>query len=200
MKLYSSCFGLGERIPELNAYGRCGEEGKTRPSANLNPHLAWSDVPAGTKSFALCCLDDDVPTDLTARTLEGELPAWQPRRRFVHWVQVDIPESVTEIPQGALSNDKKCVSGFGRPGLNDYTRGAVVPLGETGSGYDGPCPPAVDGRWHTYRFLVFALDRGNLDVPTLFTWQDLEKAIDGHVLACAEWSGRYSLNPRLQDD
>lgn len=35
-------------------------------SANRNPHLAWSDAPAGTKSFAMIC--DDVPASATRST------------------------------------------------------------------------------------------------------------------------------------
>jgi len=31
-------------------------------AGNRNPHLAWDDVPAGTRAFALLCIDPDVPT------------------------------------------------------------------------------------------------------------------------------------------
>ena len=67
MDISSRTFSEGEMIPERCAYGRMGEGGQTVRSANLSPELSWSGAPAGTKSFAVLCIDDDVPTDLKAR-------------------------------------------------------------------------------------------------------------------------------------
>ena len=83
MDISSRTFSEGEMIPERCAYGRMGEGGQTVRSANLSPELSWSGAPAGTKSFAVLCIDDDVPTDLKARDASGELPVDQLRRRFV---------------------------------------------------------------------------------------------------------------------
>ena len=80
MDISSRTFSEGEMIPERCAYGRMGEGGQTVRSANLSPELSWSGAPAGTKSFAVLCIDDDVPTDLKARDASGELPVDQPRR------------------------------------------------------------------------------------------------------------------------
>lgn len=196
MKLVSDSFGQGDLIPERCAWGRIGSEGTVR-SANMNPHLAWTDVPDGTASFVLACLDDDVPTDLEARDLSGELPVSQPRRRFVHWVQPNCPATVREIPEGLLAEAGKLTPGFGDVGINDYSRGQIPVAGETGTGYDGPCPPFFDARWHYYRFMVFAIDVESLQLPVNFTWQDVHDAMAGHVLTSAELVGRYTLNPRL---
>lgn len=195
MKLTSGSFAQGGHIPARFAFGKIGPDGSTVQSENLNPELAWADVPAGTRSFVIACLDDDVPTDRNALDASGELPAYQPRRRFVHWVQVDVPANVHGIPEGALAD--KLAPGFGRPGINDYSRGEAVTLGETGSGYDGPCPPYFDARWHTYRFMVIALDVEHLPLPAHFTWAEVEVAMACHVLGTAEWLGIYTLNPRL---
>ena len=100
MFIRSDTFEMGAAIPARCAYGRIGPEG-TVDSDNLNPDLAWGDAPAGTKSFAILCIDDDVPTVFDGRDASGALPAMQPRRRFVHWVQADVPATVTHIAEGA---------------------------------------------------------------------------------------------------
>ena len=119
MILTSTTFAEGERIPARCAYGRVGPSGDTVPSENLNPQLSWSEAPEGVKSWLVCCLDDDVPQDFDGRDLSGEMPASMARRRFVHWVQADVPASVTSIAEGALSNEKKLAPGFGRSGIKD---------------------------------------------------------------------------------
>ncbi len=198
MELFSETFPQGGRIPERCAYGRIGPGGETVPSENLNPHLAWRGAPQGTRSFVLACLDDDVPTEFGgARVSGGELPCWQPRRRFVHWVQADVPAGCTEVALGGLSGENKTAPGRGRIGVNDYSRGGTPAPGAVGTGYDGPCPPAFDSRWHGYRFMVMALDVESLALPEVFRWPDVEAAMAGRVLACAELVGFYTLNPRL---
>ncbi len=64
-------------------------------------------------------------------------------------------------------------------------------------GYDGPCPPWNDARIHTYTFTLYALDMERCPVSGSFTGNDVRHAIEGHVLATASLSGRYTLNPRL---
>ena len=52
---------------------------------DVSPQLSWSVPPAGTKSFALSCIDPDAPS--------GD---------FIHWLVYDIPASITNFPQGGL--------------------------------------------------------------------------------------------------
>jgi phosphatidylethanolamine-binding protein (PEBP) family uncharacterized protein len=62
---------------------------------NHNPHLAWSDLPAGTKSLVLICHDPDVPSRGDDVNQEGRtVPASLPRVDFFHWVLVDLPPSL----------------------------------------------------------------------------------------------------------
>ena len=198
MKLFSKTFPDGGLIPARCGYGRIGAAGETVSSENLSPQLAWDEVPAGTKSFVIACLDDDVPTDVSERDASGELPATQLRRRFVHWVQVDVDAGVRSVPEGAFRHGTVVPATLGREGINDYSRGGVPAAGECGTGWDGPCPPFFDARPHTYRFFVLALDVERLEgLPVRFRWEDVERLSRGHVLAGAELDGRYTLNPRL---
>ena len=53
MKLWSNSWTNGDRIPERHAAGRPDGAGGATFSDNLNPYLAWSDLPAGTQSLVL---------------------------------------------------------------------------------------------------------------------------------------------------
>ena len=55
-------------------------------------------------------------------------------------------------------------------------------------GYGGPCPPL--GPAHRYFFELYALDI-EATLPARQTKSDLLKAIDGHILAQAELTGRF---------
>ena len=51
MKLWSDSWPNGERIPARYACGRLDGADGTAFSDNVNPHLAWSDLPSATKSL-----------------------------------------------------------------------------------------------------------------------------------------------------
>ncbi|PTU32754.1 YbhB/YbcL family Raf kinase inhibitor-like protein [Stenotrophobium rhamnosiphilum] len=208
MKLSSKTFKDGSLIP-----GRCGfcvqaPRGHVRLSQNLNPHLAWSGAPAGTRSFVLTVIDADAPTKPDDVNQEGrEVPADLPRAEFVHWLMVDIPADVTEIAEGSGSNGvtvkgKSAPSGpaGARQGVNDYTGWFAGDAGMAGTylGYDGPCPPWNDARVHHYTFTIHATDLDQAKVKGAYTLAELRKALDGHVLASASIRGRYNLNARMR--
>src|ERR1035437_3419842 len=50
---------------------------------NISPPLAWTNAPAGTKSFAIVCEDPDAP-----------------RGTFIHWVIYNIPPSGRSLSEG----------------------------------------------------------------------------------------------------
>lgn len=152
LTLTSASFEPGGDIP--TKYTCEGED--------LSPPLAWSDLPAGTKSLALIVDDPDAPD-----------PA-APKMTWVHWVLYNLPPSATGLsedvgsgglPEGALE------------GLNDWKR----------TGYGGPCPPI--GR-HRYFHKLFALDTRLSDLARP-TKAELEQAMAGHVLAQTELIGTY---------
>ena len=120
---------------------------------NRSPHIAWSGAAAGTKSFALHCHDPDAPTG----------------SGFWHWVVVNIPPNVSELPVGA-----------GNPG-GKMPAGALQARNDIGTaGYIGPCPP--EGHPHRYLFTVFAVS-DMLDVkpettPAVIGFQLFFKTLD----------------------
>ena len=129
---------------------------------DTSPPLAWSGVPEGTKSLVLIVDDPDAPDPKA------------PKMTWVHWVLYNIPAMVTAIPEGASASD---LSPQVRSGLNDWKR----------TGYGGPCPPI--GR-HRYFHKLYALDAilTGLEKPTK---QQVEAAMEGHILAKAELVGTY---------
>jgi len=200
MRIYSHSFDNGQPIPPEFAAGT-----QAGFSANRNPHLAWDDVPDATASFALLCIDPDVPTvpEMVGRD-DVEIPVEQPRTDFIHWVMIDIPAGVREIAAGSCSEGvtpqgKRAPQGpsGSRQGLNDYTGWFAGNPEMTGQwlGYDGPWPPGNDLRVHRYFFRLFALDVAQLQVPARFTAADVLRAIQGHVLAETALHGTYSLHP-----
>lgn len=198
MKLISHDFEHGQWIPPECAYGRLNN-GEFALSDNLNPHLKWSNLPEGTKSLVIACIDPDVPTDREALNADGEIPEDQPRRDFVHWLIWNVSPEVNEIQKGEASvGDETTGKTFekfvGVEALNDYTRNA-----EVHRGYDGPCPPEFDARLHGYEFMVYALDVDALDLPDTASWLQVRTAMAAHVLGMAVLQGIFSLNPRLQE-
>lgn len=86
-----------------------------------------------------------------------------------HWIVYDIPADTRRIPEGE------------------------EPAGTHGLGtaenleYFGPCPPDTE---HRYYFRLYALDC-RLDLAEGASKQQVEQAMQGHVLDIAELMGRY---------
>ncbi|MEO5846025.1 MAG: YbhB/YbcL family Raf kinase inhibitor-like protein [Caldimonas sp.] len=211
MKLWSDSWPNGERIPARYACGRPDAAAGTAFSDNLNPHLAWSDLPAGTKSLVLICHDFDVPSRGDDVNQAGrEIPADLPRVDFFHWLLADVPASTSAIAEGAFSRGftprgkpgpSVAAAGFepARQGINDFTGWFAGNAALAGDyfGYDGPYPPWNDSLVHHYVFTLYALALARAPVEGRFGGAELRNAIDGHVLAEAMHSGTYTLNARL---
>ncbi|MFI5936246.1 YbhB/YbcL family Raf kinase inhibitor-like protein [Actinoplanes sp. NPDC051494] len=115
----------GQPLDELYVHTSAG--GK-----NLSPQLAWSGFPAETRGFVVTCFDPDAPTG----------------SGFWHWVVVNLPASVTELPRG----------------VDPLPEGALSIRTDFGSdGYGGAAPPPGD-RPHRYVFAVHAIDVDRLEV------------------------------------
>jgi len=154
----------------LNGFGCTG--------SNVSPTLRWSNVPAGTKSFALQVLDLDAPTG----------------SGFWHWAVYNIPATATELPQGAGNSSKALpVPAFG--GATDF-----LDTGATGvnGNYGGPCPPTGD-KPHRYVFTLYALAVADVEAaggipktgtPALHSFI-LNKGLGDKLLGKASFTVRY---------
>lgn len=111
-RLESSAFASGATIPRKHA---CDGEDRSPP-------LAWTDPPAGTKSFALVCDDPDAPAGI-----------------WVHWVLYGVPAGATSLPEGVPPT--LALDDGSRQGTNDFQK----------PGYGGPCPPRGGAHRYYFR-------------------------------------------------
>ena len=91
-----------------------------------------------------------------------------PMGTWVHWVVFNIPPSAAKIKENSIP---------GMQGYNDFGR----------NNYGGPCPPSGT---HRYFFKLYALDT-ELDLKEGIKKQELEKAMEGHILVKTELIGLY---------
>jgi len=111
-KLATSSFSNGGEIPKKF----------TCSGADVSPELAWSEAPAGTKSFALIADDPDAPGGT-----------------YTHWVVYDLPANKASLPENVAKTDE--ISGGGKQGRNDFRK----------IGYGGPCPPPGKAHRYFFR-------------------------------------------------
>jgi len=209
MKIWSDSFKAGEPIPARCAFARPHPQTHVELSDNKNPHLAWADLPADTKSLVLICHDADVPSKADDVNQEGKtVPAHLPRVDFYHWVLVDLPPSPAAIAEGEFSNG---ITPRGKPGpqgprgtrqgVNNYTQWFAGDDAMKGTyfGYDGPCPPWNDSIVHHYHFTLYAIDVPRCPVDGQFAGPDVGAAIGaGHILDQASIVGTYVMNPNVK--
>ena len=129
---------------------------------NISPALEWTNVPAGTRSFAVTIYDPDAPTG----------SGWW------HWVMYNIPATATGLVAGA-GNGRNAPRGSVQGGTDFGTKG-----------YGGPCPPVGD-RPHHYHITVFALKVDRIDVPGNATAAMVGYNLNANKLATARVTGLY---------
>jgi Raf kinase inhibitor-like YbhB/YbcL family protein len=95
---------------------------------------------------------------------------------WVHWVLFDLLANGRALSQNVPKQEQ--LADGSRQGRNDFRK----------IGYGGPCPPP--GEPHRYFFKLYALDT-KLNLQPGATKRDVERAMQGHILAQGEWMGRY---------
>ncbi len=94
-------------------------------------------------------------------------------RGFIHWVAVNIPGGASGELHESIHPDADPLQG-----RNDFGR----------TGYGGPCPPSGV---HNYRFTLYALSE-DLAFGVTPTEPDVQRAMDGRILAQATLTGTYT--------
>lgn len=161
--------------PQLRLSSTAFSDGGTIPvkyscAAGMNnqtsPAVQWVNAPKDTASFVLLMHDPDAHA---MKRLED----------ITHWVVYNIPADSTGLPEGVKPDAPATV---GVQGKNIMGMPA----------YMGACaPPGPD---HHYTLELFALDT-KLDLPAGATRADVQKAMDGHVLAGTVYIGLFHRQP-----
>jgi len=115
------------------------------------------------------------PTGAQSLSLIADDPD-APVGTWVHWVLFDLSPDTRALAEGLAKVEQPPTGG--RQGRNDFRK----------LGYNGPCPPP--GKPHRYFFRVYALDT-KVGLKPGATRQQLDEAMQGHILATAEWMGKY---------
>ncbi|WP_417844693.1 YbhB/YbcL family Raf kinase inhibitor-like protein [Thalassospira sp.] len=159
LELHSSDFADNGPLADAQVFNGFGCKG-----GNLSPALSWSDVPDGTKSFALMVHDPDAPTG----------SGWW------HWVVTDIPADRRSLPQNA--GDATNPNAI--PGAHQLKTDFGLP------GYGGPCPPVGDAP-HPYQFTLFALDVAALEMDANASTALVGFMVHAHTIARTTLTGTY---------
>jgi Raf kinase inhibitor-like YbhB/YbcL family protein len=138
-------------------------DGEGCGGGNVSPALAWSDPPAGARSFALTVYDPDAPTG----------------NGWWHWVVYDIPASVSSLPAGAGAASGGQLPPGARQTRNDFG----------GPGYGGPCPPP--GPPHRYVFTLYALDVASIGAAPGAGAAEIGARLKAHAVAAASFTVSY---------
>lgn len=153
--LYSPAFKDGADIPV--EYGCYLDGDYWKPSIPLK----WVLPPEGTKSYILLMNDLDPISNY-----------------WVHWVVINIPAIISELPEGA---SKSSMPAGSTELLNTYME----------IGYGGPCPSADT---HSYRFQLFAMGEDSVTLDSSSkTGEALTTEIMGmNPIDVAELYGNFS--------
>jgi Raf kinase inhibitor-like YbhB/YbcL family protein len=99
-----------------------------------------------------------------------------PAGPWVHWVMWNIPATTRLLAENVPKQERLGTGAM--QGRNDF--GKV--------GYNGPCPPP--GHTHRYFFRLYALDV-KLTLPPGTKRKELDAAMQGHIVAHADYMGTY---------
>lgn len=147
-------------------YGKYGSQNiKGMPSLSLP--LKWSEIPEGTKSFAIVMEDND------AIPVVGFT--------WIHW-SVIVPKNIVELEENASITNKNIIQG-----VNSWVSSMGGLTKAEASHFGGPAPPDKE---HTYNIVLYALDK-EISLPQGYYLNELYHEIDGHILKKVELKAKY---------
>ncbi len=111
---------------------------------------------------------EDVPEGTRSLALIMDDPD-APGGTWLHWLVYDIPPDKRVIEENSVP---------GKEGMNSFRK----------KDYGGPCPPSGE---HRYFFRAYALD-DMLELEEETSRQEMEEAMEGHILEQCQLMGRYS--------
>jgi Raf kinase inhibitor-like YbhB/YbcL family protein len=152
MEITSPAFKDGGRIPQKYVMPGAGGD-------NVSMPFSWKGAPAGTKSFALSIVDTHPVAN-----------------NWMHWIVVNIPASVTSVPEGASGKKMPAGSAELRNSFGDI-------------GYGGPQPPKGTGD-HNYVVTLYALNAEKISPGGTYL-SAFKKSLEGKVIASATMTGKY---------
>ncbi len=147
-----------------------------------SPHLTISSpafLDRGTIPAAYTCDGEDInpplefeniPEDAQSLVLTVTDPD-APGKTWVHWVVFNIHPHTTHVREDSIPMG-------GTEGMTDFGK----------PGYGGACPP---NGTHRYYFKLYALN-SELDLTEDVTLEELEHAMERHLIEKAEFVGLYS--------
>jgi Raf kinase inhibitor-like YbhB/YbcL family protein len=150
MKLFCDALASGKYFP--NRFG-----GKAAPGGqNISPPFTWTDIPAGTKSFALTIIDSHPSA-----------------HGFVHWLVVNMSGNARGLQEAASQS------------LHKLPEGSVELRNGFGvMGYGGPSLQRSAGM-HEMIVTLYALNQRELAIGPISPLNQFQVEIKGKVLATA---------------
>lgn len=149
MKVFSDALSNGKYIPT-----RCANQSVTG-GHDISLPIAWTDLPKGTKSFAISMVDKHPSANMA-----------------VHWLIINVSSNARAIGEGASRTRRL------PPGTielrNSFGR----------SGYTGPVMAKGTGG-HEFVLTVYALKVGELQLGPVSQFQQFQEELPGKVIETA---------------
>jgi Raf kinase inhibitor-like YbhB/YbcL family protein len=150
MKLFCDALSSGKYIPAK--YANKGAGG----GQNVSLPFSWTDIPGGTKSFALSMVDRHPSA-----------------KGFVHWLVINMSANARGISEGVSQNSRKLPAGS-----------VELRNGFGSTGYGGPLLPKGT-RSHEYLITLFALSTPELQLGPISPFVQFQAELSGKILESA---------------